>query len=733
MQKTIRKLNKVEKIAAVFLGLVVLFTGYQIGHAFYLEHSEMTPVNGGTFIEGAVGKIELLNPLFVHQGTISHDLAQLIFSGLTKYDTKTREIVADLANYKVSSNGKEYTFVIKENVSWHDGEPLTTDDVLFTYNSVIKNPAFSGTILNYNDYTGIKVTKIDERTVQFLLERPDSFFLVKTMTGLLPKHLLENEPIEFLNSSPFNFMPVGCGKYKFIAQNIFGDHTEISLEAFEDFYDGPPHIENIMIKVFPDFKDLMKVLGELDGVRNVPDEYSEKVLSKGFVLERYQLPQYVAVFANNEATKLKGAKVRLALQLGTDKESIIKEIGQQKTIDTPFMELDQKNWMHQYSVKKANGALFDTQWKIPEDRPIEGPVEEEAVEESEDVETNSSTSLTDEDDETEPAPTEAEPSGDVPKPDKDPNDTSEVTFINSPNEGKDWQTTQNRVTITGTVPKNTKTIIVDDYELKKYVPGDPGWSYVASLEFNNLKLGENIYKIYAIDFNEEKKLIDAITITYGSAITFTEAEKEKLTEENASAPDLLTRVNKDGEELSLNLITSQKPEAYEEVAKIIKKQWRKIGVDVNIEILDNETFQERLNKREYDLLIFGQNLGYNLDAYPYWHSSQAKEEGLNLSQFKNFVVDSLLEKARYERDEEDRLKTLRDIQYIISQEAPAVFLYSPTYYLALSSKVQNASFENLATTSDRFAAVETWYAKVDRKLKKGTNPLTFINWIFKQF
>ena len=162
MQKTIRKLNKVEKIAAVFLSLVVLFTGYQVGHAFYLEHSEMTPVNGGTFIEGAVGKIKLINPLFLHQGTISHDLTQLTFSGLTKYDTKTREIAADLANYKVSSNGKEYTFVIKENASWHDGEPLTADDVLFTYNSVIKNPAFGGTILNYNDYTGIKVTEVDD-------------------------------------------------------------------------------------------------------------------------------------------------------------------------------------------------------------------------------------------------------------------------------------------------------------------------------------------------------------------------------------------------------------------------------------------------------------------------------------------------------------------------------------------------------------------------------------------
>ena len=314
-----------------------------------------------------------------------------------------------------------------------------------------------------------------------------------------------------------------------------------------------------------------------------------------------------------------------------------------------------------------------------------------------------------------------------------PIDTTEVTYINSPNEGKDWKTTSDRVTITGTAPKNTKTITIDDYELKKFVPGDPGWSYVASAEFNNLKPGDNIYKVYAIDFSGEKKIIDAIKITFGNKTGFTEEEMEKLAEENASAPDLPIRIDRNGEKLVLDLITSKKPEIYGQVAEILKKQWKKIGVNINIEVLESDEFQKRLNKREYDLLIFGQNLGYNLDAYPYWHSSQAKEGGLNLSQFKNFVVDSLLEKARYERDADSRKKTLNDIQYLINQEVPAIFLYSPTYYFALSGNIQNASFENLATASDRFACIESWNAKVDRKLKEGTTPLTFFTWIIKQF
>ena len=392
--------------------------------------------------------------------------------------------------------------------------------------------------------------------------------------------------------------------------------------------------------------------------------------------------------------------VRLALQLGTDKVSLIKEIGQVQTVDTPLLEIDQDNWIHQYSVKKANGALFDTQWQIPNKEELD----EEELEILEDEEGE-----------------DKEIEEEKPK------------YINSPNEGNDFKTSHNKVNITGIAPSNTKSIMINDYELKKYVPGDSGWSYVASTEFDNLKTGENLFEVFTTDFNGETKVIDSITITYNTEESFNEEEKEELNEENEAAIDLPVRENKDGEQLVLNLITSSKPAVYAQVAEIVKNQWKKIGVDVNIEIVENGDFQSRLNNREYDLLIFGQNLGYNLDAYPYWHSSQAKVGGLNLSRFKNFVADSLLDKARYENDAESRKKTLNDLQEIISQEVPAVFLYSPTYYFARSDKIQNAYFENLATTSDRFASMESWYGKVDRTLKDGTNVIRFFSWLIKQF
>ncbi len=690
--KTIRHLSKVEKIAVAFLGLIAVIAAFQVGQAFYDEYSDMTPVEGGMYTEGGVGAIDIINPLFVRQGSLTDDVVKLVFSGLTAYDTKTGEIVPNLADFKASGNGKEYTFVLKENAKWHDGKPVTADDILFTYNTVIKNPVFKGAILDYNDYGGIRVTKVDDRTVQFLLERPDSFFLVKTMTGILPKHLLENQPVEALEQSPFNFSPIGSGPYKFVTFNQLSDYDEVSLEAFDGYHGPKPHIKNILIKAIPTFKDLYANRGDVDGMRTVPTDYREKILNRGSsVLQYYRLPQYVAVFMNNESSKLKNSKVRLALQMATDKENLAKAIGETKVVDTPLLEIDQENWVNQFSIKKANGALYETEWQIPN--------KEEVVKAE-------------------------EPKTDETK--------KEVTYINSPNGGKDLQTDQDFVTITGTAPKGTKEMWVDDYQLKKYSPGDPGWSYIASTKYESLKKGVNIYKVYAVDSKDEKKIIDSIAITYGPPVA-DKKELEKINEENLSATELPVRENKEGEKLTLNLVTSQTPETYGKVAEILKEQWKKIGVEVNVEILESAVFQERMAKREYDLLIFGQNLGYNLDAYPYWHSSQAKIGGYNLSNFKNFVVDSLLEKARLERKDADRKETLKDIQKIINTEVPAVFLYSPTYSFALSEKVRNASFEHLATASDRYSRIVDWYAKADRRLKEGAGLLTFFSWLVKQF
>ncbi|MFH0820302.1 MAG: peptide ABC transporter substrate-binding protein [Candidatus Peregrinibacteria bacterium] len=694
MLKKFRQLTKVEKLMVAFFILVIMVTGYRIARAFYDDYSDISPETGGLYVEGAVGKIGQLNPLLVQQGSVTHDLTDLIFSGLTQYDPKSGTIIPNLADFTMSSSGREYTFVIREGAKWHEGTPVTSDDVIFTYETVLKDPSFKGAILNANDYRGIRVMKLDSRTVKFLLEKPNAFFLTKAMTGILPAHLLGNTPPSALAEDPFNLSPTGSGRYQFVSMLPVDDHVEISLEAFAGFYGTIPHIESLLFKVFPDEGELAKHLSEVDGVRTVSESLTEKIFKRsGFVLERYHLPQYVAVFINNDSPILKNKKVRLALQLGTDKASLIEAIGESQIIDTPLLEIDQENWVHQFNLKSANGALYDTEWKLPGVQEAEANAPETKEEKTEE----------------------------------------EPTYINGSNGGRDFKTTENKVTITGTAPARTNAILVNDYELQKFAPGDKGWSYVASEEFGNLKRGDNVFEVSALDYQEKKTFLDRITVTYNNSIVLQQQEKEKLAKENEEFSSLPTRKNQKGESLKLRFITSQTPAVYAQIAELLQDQWKRMGVELEIDVLDPSTFQERLMKRDYDLLLFGQNLGYNLDSYPYWHSSQAKEGGYNLSQFKNFGVDSLLEAARLEEDEGRRKVLLSSIQRILSQEVPAVFLYSPTYSSAHAKKIQNVSFTGLATMTDRFANIEEWYAQGKRQFKEGVTPWTFVTWFFEQF
>lgn len=696
-----------EKIAVAFLVIALLITGVQIGHAFIEDHSTTEPQEGGVYIEGAVGKLGLINPLYTSFGSISHDITHLVFSALTKYNPATGEIVPDLAEFQISRDKKEYTFILKKDIRWHDGTPLTSQDILFTYNDLIKNPDFNGAILNYIDYSGVKIVAVDSRTVTFTLEQPDSFFLVKTMTPLLPKHLLAPIPIKNIPLSQFNESPIGSGPYRLIRINSLETYTEVSLEAFPDYYGEKPHITTLLIKIFPDFDTLFKKQGDFMAIHNVPYDYVARILKKGtLAIQRYQLPQYVAVFINTEAPILKNKKVRLALQLATDKKSIIESVHQTQIIDTPLLEIDQENWVHQYNLKRANGSLFETEWQIPKAITPSANAEDAAIPEK-------------------IPPLSSSPS-------ESDKETLPVTYIRQPNEGKDFETQESKIVLSGVTPPGTQKIIVNDYELRKFDAKGNAWSYTASPDFGNLQSGDNIYRVYALDADAKKTMIDAIRVRWMTNSLVPNAKEDVAVAEEPSTTFPL-RHNNEGKPLVLNLITNQIPIDYAKVATLLKDQWRLIGVDLNIEVLTDDVFQERVRKRQYDLLLFGQNLGYNLDAYPYWHSSQAKESGYNLSQFKNFAVDSLLEKARVEYEKDSRQATLSQVQTILSSEIPAIFLYSPTYYFALSPQMQNVLLKNLATNSDRFAQIHQWYARIKRTLKPDTNVLTFPRWLIKQF
>ena len=179
------------------------------------------------------------------------------------------------------------------------------------------------------------------------------------------------------------------------------------------------------------------------------------------------------------------------------------------------------------------------------------------------------------------------------------------------------------------------------------------------------------------------------------------------------------RAGSDGAVLDLILIsrafdegTSQAKEM-EIATNYLIEQWNSIGIKITHMSLPVSDLNERIMDRSYDLLFIGQTLGYNLDTYSYLHSTQVGANGLNLSNYKSFHVDSLIEDIRNTFDEVKRTEKLKQIADRLSKDIPAIYLYKPVYYYASNGKVNGVDMTGVSFPSDRFSNISEW--QFDRK------------------
>jgi peptide/nickel transport system substrate-binding protein len=201
------------QITMALAGLFII--GALLVRATALEPTSVAPAPGGTFTEGVVGQPNQINPLQMGTPT-ERDLAALLFAGLTRLDARG-EVAPDLAStWKVSDDGKQYTFFLRPSARWADHEPVTADDVLFTV-GLLQNPAFPGDPTLVGLWQAVKVTKLDRLSVRFDLPQPYSPFLSFTTLGLLPAHLLRNSPAADLADAPFWAAPLGAGRWRIVA------------------------------------------------------------------------------------------------------------------------------------------------------------------------------------------------------------------------------------------------------------------------------------------------------------------------------------------------------------------------------------------------------------------------------------------------------------------------------------------------------------------------------------
>ncbi len=288
------------------------------------------PKVAGVYREGVIGSPQSLNPLFSSLNEIDQDIVSLVYSGLLRYDS-ARRLVPDLAvKYDVSSDAKTYTFELKRNVVWHDGEPFTSSDVVHTF-ELIQDAGVASPL--YVSFQRVAVSAPDEYTVVFTLEESFTGFLSSLTLGIVPRHIWGSIPSSQIRLAQRNLQPIGTGPFQFkrLVKNSDGFVESVELARFSDFYRNPPYLKEVIFQFFGDYDGPTGVVsalreGKVDGISFVPYEYRERVKRKHIVLNTLQLPQYTALFLNQKNEILKDKAVRAALVSAIDKNRIVADV-----------------------------------------------------------------------------------------------------------------------------------------------------------------------------------------------------------------------------------------------------------------------------------------------------------------------------------------------------------------------------------------------------------------------
>jgi len=540
-----------EKIIVGVFSLITIICALLLSYNYYLRNTKIIPLSGGEYIEGIVGEPKYINPVLCQANKVDRAISQLVFSGLTKFDAQGK-IIPDLAEkFEQSPDGKVFKFYLRKNIFWHDGKPLTSDDVVFTIN-LLKDPDYQGPLKN--NWKEVKIEKINNQVIQFTLNNYSVSFLPNTTVGILPQHILKDIPVKNLSLHTFNLNPVGTGPYAFekLELNDFGGCEKIILKRNGHYYASKPYLDKVIFSFYSDENDIFEAYKEKDilGIESIkPDGVGKTSYWRNFKLYRTPLPEYMALFFNTKKPPLDNQNLRQALAYATDKEEVIKKAlhGEAKRVDSPIL---------------PNFFGYDSQ-------------------------------------------------------------------------------------------------------ITRYYP-------------DQRKVAEILQKL---GFQKNKEGFWA----------------------------------KDNKKLELSIVTLDNP-LNKKIAEIIQKQWNHVGIRVKIQTLNNNILQQDyIRPRNYQILLFGQNLGNDPDVFPYWHSTEINDPGVNLSCYENKEADRCLEKARQTPDQNIRREEYIKFQKMIAQDIPAIFLYQPNYIFGVSGAVHGIKLGFLLEPAYRFQNIDRWYIKYKRK------------------
>lgn len=624
-------LSKKEKFLFFLFFFLFLISGSYLFFHFYFETTEKVPTEGGKFVEGALGKITFLNPLYSFFSPQEEAISDLLFCSLFSSNLKG-EIIPDVAeDYQILEEGKVFEVTLKKNIFWSDGKKLEPEDVIFTLR-LIQNPNTQSPLRKI--YLNVDVEKVGERKLKFTLKEGNALFLEQLQFKILPRHILEKLTPKEIFISEFNQKPIGCGKYKIkkIKKNKAGEIKEILLERNKYYFGKKPYLKDISFLFFENEKELERKIkkGEIDGflVNNLKKLGNFSSISFSF-------PKFYALFFNLKQEILKEKEIREAIFLLINKKELFPENFKGKLISSPILaQFYQEKEIPDFPFdpKKAKEKIENLGYKISEDGIYQKEIKKEPFKFKRDLKLG--------------------------------------------DKGEEVKKLQEclGIEVTGIFGNKTKEKVIEFQEKYKKEILEPQGKEKGTGEVREATRR----KLNELCFREEEKKIS----------------------------------------LNFSLVIIDDEEILK-VAEKIKDQLKKGGINIEIRKFELATLErEILPKRNYDLLLIGQNLGLLQNLFPFWHSSQNVEYGMNLCAFENENLDSLLEKYKKEIQEQKRKEIAQNIQEILGEEKVVFPIFSPEIEYFVSKKIKGVKGGKISNLGKRFLEIEDWYQKEKRVWKK---------------
>ena len=324
------------------------------------------PAYGDAIVVGSLGEPSTLIPLLASD-VASHDVAGLVYNGLVRYD-KDLKLEGELArSWDISADGLTMTFHLRRGVRWHDGQPFTSHDVLYTYRVTI-DPR---TPTAYADaFKQVKKAEApDDYTFRVTYDRPFAPALESWGMSVLPAHLLEGKDI---TKSALARHPVGTGPYRF---KEWTAGQKITLVANPDYFEGRPFIGRYIYRIIPDLSTMYMELkaGGVDLMEISPVQYQRQTDNPGFksLFNRYRYPSFTFIYLgyNLRHPLFSDRRVRQAITSAINKDEIVNGVilGMGQVAHGPFKP---GTWAYNphikdfdYNPERARALLAEAGWR----------------------------------------------------------------------------------------------------------------------------------------------------------------------------------------------------------------------------------------------------------------------------------------------------------------------------------------------------------------------------------